>query len=419
LSKVAIANGENPIEATKKVIDLLGGMEKFINQGDIIFLKPDLSTPIGVPASTDPLVIGTISKLCLDCGAEKILIGDNPFGGVSSKNLYKYTGLGEYLKDLGVELKYLEKEVFESVKVPNPNVLKKVKLPKCVLNSDKLISIPTMRTDILSDVALSIRNLHGLLPDEQYFAIYKERIHYGLIDILKVVKPDLIIIDSFIGGEGQGPFTLSGIETMFNLGSSDPVAIDSVATSIMGYNPENIKHLKLAQVQNLGVAELDQIKIIGDKIRRFEFKKAKLLPDNNNLLEIQRGKCCSGCLASFRIFSDLMTIFLGKELKNYGGFTCLLGKNPDVSYYKRGIIVFGDCAIYSTHSYDFKTNRKIKKTHRTQEIPGCPPIDLNIFEKITLNFKDKIPAFELINEILKRWTRGRKLKTPRHPTMED
>ncbi|MHA1382851.1 MAG: DUF362 domain-containing protein [Candidatus Helarchaeota archaeon] len=414
MSTVAIAKGENIIEATKKVLEFLGGMQNFVKKGQTVFIKPDLSTPIGVPASTDPLVIGTIAKLCFHEGAEKVLVGDNPFGGISSKNLYKFTGLDNYLNYIGVDLVSLEKEKYEPVKVPDYKLLKEVKLPKCVLESDVLISIPTMRTDILSDVALSMRNLHGLLPDEQYFKIYREGIHEGLIDISKVIKPNLIILDSFIGGEGQGPFNLSGIETKFNMGSTDTVAIDAIASSIMGFEPQEIKHIKLAGDLGLGNVNNDKISLIGDDMRKFSFKKAQFKNIGNELLKVHQGECCKGCLVSFQIFSDLMDQFLEKQLEKFGGFTCLLGKSPEVSSYKRGIIVFGDCAIISTNNYSFKTDKKIRKLYRTQEIPGCPPIDLNIFEKIALNFKDKIPAFELINEILKRWTKGRRLTIPRH-----
>ncbi|MFX1449611.1 MAG: DUF362 domain-containing protein [Promethearchaeota archaeon] len=414
MSIVTVAKGENTIAATKKAIELLGGIQNFVKEGQTVFLKPDLSTPIGAPASTDPLVIGTIAKMCFDAGAKKVLVGDNPFGGISSKNLFKFTGLGEYLKNIGVTLIHLENEHFEPTKVSDPKVLKEVQLPKCVLNSNVLVSIPTMRTDILSDVALSIKNLHGLLPDEQYFLLYKEQINEGLTDILKAIKPDLIVMDSFIGGEGQGPFNLSGIETKFNLASTDPVAIDTIAATIMGFEPLENNHNKLAQDLNLGIGDPKRISLVGDKPNYFNFKKARLLPNGNELLGLCQGICCPGCLASFRIFSDLIDMFLGKELKKYGGFTCLLGKNPEVSSYKRGIIIFGDCAILSTKNFTFNTNKRIRRAYRIQEIPGCPPVNLNIFEKIAINFKDKIPAFEFINEIIKRWTRGRTLIIPRH-----
>ncbi|MFX0137080.1 MAG: DUF362 domain-containing protein [Candidatus Hodarchaeota archaeon] len=414
MSIVVVAKGENTIDATKKAMELLGGMQKFVREGQIVFIKPDLSTPIGVPASTDPLVIGKIAKMCFAAGAKKIIVGDNPFGGISSKNLFKFTGLDEYLRSIGVTLINLEKEHFETIKLSQSKVFKEIQLPKCVLNSDIFISIPTMRTDILSDVALSIKNLHGLLPDEQYISLYKENLHEGLTDLLKAIKPDLTIMDSFIGGEDQGPFNLSGIETKFNLASTDPIAIDSIAASIMGFDPVQIKHIKLAQDLNLGIGDLKRISIVGDEPNYFNFKKAQLLPNENELLGLCQGTCCPGCLASFRIFSDLMDMFLGKELKRYGGFSCLLGENPEVSSYKRGIIIFGDCAIFSTKDYAFNTKR-IRRAYRIQEIPGCPPINLNIFEKIAINFKDKIPAFEFINEIIKRWTKGRKLIVPRHP----
>lgn len=416
---VAVAHRNNIKDATLRVIELLGGMKKFVHEGQTVFIKPDLSTPIGSPASTDPLVIGTIAKLCFEAGAKKVFVGDNPFGGISSKALFKFTGLDDYLENLGVTVKYLEKEIYESKRVPNYKVLEEIELPKCVLDSDVLISIPTLRTDILSDVALSIKNLHGLLNDEQYYQIYKKRIHEGLIDILKVIKPNLVIMDSFISGEGQGPFKLSGIETQLSIGSIDPVAIDSIASILMGYEPFDIKNIKLAHDSNLGNGNTDKISIIGDELKKFDFKRAKLISDENKILKIHQKDCCEGCLASFRIFTDLMDIFLGKELEKYGGFTCLLGENSKEVFQTKGVILFGDCAIYPQISFDKKKKKKIRKSYRIQEIPGCPPVDLKIFEKIALNFKDKIPAFEFINEIIKRWTKGRKLKIPRHEKMRE
>ncbi len=415
MPKIAVGKGENTIDAIKKVVEYLGGIEKFVKTGQSVFIKPDLSVPIGVPATTDPLIIGYVVKSCFKAGANQVMVGDNPFGGISSKNLYKFTGLDAYLNNIGASLKYLENEPHEVVDITNPSILKEVKLPRCLLESDVFISIPRMRTDILSDVALSIRNLHGLLPDEQYYQIYKEGIHEGLTDVLKAIIPDLIIMDCFVGGEGQGPFKLSGVETKFNLGSTDSLLMDSIASSIMGFKHQEIKHLKLAGEMNRGsTAPLENI-IVGDNFKKFNFKRAELISGQNELLKVHQGKCCSGCLASFRIFSDLMNMFLEKELKKYGGFTCLLGKNPEVKSFKRGIIVFGDCAMLSTQNMPFRTDKKMRKIHRIQEIEGCPPVNLNIFEKIAVNFKDKLPAFELMNEILKRWTRGRKLQVPRHP----
>lgn len=415
MSTVAIAHGKTIINATRKSIDYLGGMQEFIKEGQTVFIKPDLSTPIGVPASTDPLIIGIVAKMCFEVGAKKVIVGDNPFGGISSKNLFRFTGLDEYLSGIGVTLSYLEKEQFESIKVQDFKVLKEVQLPRCLLDSDVLISIPTMRTDILSDVALSLKNLHGLLPDEQYISLYKEGIHEGITDILKVIKPNFIVMDSFIGGEGQGPFNLSGVKTELILASTDAIAIDSIAASIMGFDPLQIKHIKLAQELKLGTADLKKITLIGDKPLYFKFKEAQLLSDEKEISEINQGTCCTGCLASFRIFLDLMEIFLRKELEKYGGFTFFLGKNPPISLYKKGIFIFGDCAICSTKDYLFNTDKRIRHSHRIQEVPGCPPFDLNIFEKIALNFRDKLPSLELINEIIKRWTKGRKLKIPKNP----
>jgi hypothetical protein len=48
------------------------------------------------------------------------------------------------------------------------------------------------------------------------------------------------------------------------LASADQVAIDAVAAKIMGFDPMQIKYLRLAQKRGLGTAVIDDIDIVGD-----------------------------------------------------------------------------------------------------------------------------------------------------------
>ena len=48
----------------------------------------------------------------------------------------------------------------------------------------------------------------------------------------------------------------------------DPVAVDTVGTTIMGIEPSEVKHLVLAEKKGLGTCNLENITILGDSIEK-------------------------------------------------------------------------------------------------------------------------------------------------------
>ena len=71
-----------------------------------------------------------------------------------------------------------------------------------------------------------------------------------LVDLLKVVKPSLNIVDGVVGMEGYGP-TRGGIPKEIGLiaAGKDPVAVDAVCSKIMGYDPMFIDTTRIADYE--------------------------------------------------------------------------------------------------------------------------------------------------------------------------
>ena len=63
-------------------------------------------------------------------------------------------------------------------------------------------------------------------------------------------------------------------------GFSDPVAVDAVAASIMGFEPREIAYLRQAEIMGLGTADLAAITILGDPVStsRHRFRRHSLDP---------------------------------------------------------------------------------------------------------------------------------------------
>ncbi len=61
-------------QSMKQAIDLIGGINKAIQPGDNVTLKPNLNTSDPFPASSDPDFIRAIGELIMDAGASTLCI---------------------------------------------------------------------------------------------------------------------------------------------------------------------------------------------------------------------------------------------------------------------------------------------------------------------------------------------------------
>lgn len=52
----------------------------------------------------------------------------------------------------------------------------------------------------------------------------------------------------------------------------DMVAVDSVASAVMGVDPRRVKYLRLAEERGLGISNLEEIEVVGESIRTVERK---------------------------------------------------------------------------------------------------------------------------------------------------
>ncbi|MGM0493760.1 MAG: DUF362 domain-containing protein, partial [Armatimonadota bacterium] len=81
---VSIVHGENVDQMVAEAVELLGGIEQFVDSGDTVLIKPN-SFAKQIPANGNiarPEVVVALAKLVRDAGAGRVLIGernDNAF----------------------------------------------------------------------------------------------------------------------------------------------------------------------------------------------------------------------------------------------------------------------------------------------------------------------------------------------------
>jgi uncharacterized protein (DUF362 family) len=88
------------------------------------------------------------------------------------------------------------------------------------------------------------------------------------VDVHMAVTPDFNVVDAVVALEGDGPNLPPGRPKPLGLilAGANPVSVDAVAASIMGISPGEIKHLVKAEGRGLGTADLEMIRVLGERI---------------------------------------------------------------------------------------------------------------------------------------------------------
>ena len=88
-----------------------------------------------------------------------------------------------------------------------------------------------------------------------------------IVDLASLFKDKVKInvVDGLVGAEvdetGGNPVKMDLV-----IAGRDMVAVDAVAAAVMGVSPHKVKYLQLAEEKSLGVSNLEEIEVLGEKI---------------------------------------------------------------------------------------------------------------------------------------------------------
>ncbi len=134
------------------------------------------------------------------------------------------------------------------------------KLPEIVLKAGYFISVAIPKTHYLSFITGALKNLFGILPRKDQ-ALYHLKIDDVIVDLARIIRPNLSIIDARVGVEGwNGPKTRRLDAFILGHGA---VSVDSTMARIMGFEPQQIHHIMNAYDYDLGTIHPN---VIGESI---------------------------------------------------------------------------------------------------------------------------------------------------------
>ncbi len=282
--------------AVEEAIDLLGGIKEVTQGKERIMLKPNLMGPVPT-ATTKPEVIKTLAQMMKKAGKD-VLIGEgsaaSPPFNVQGEQVFRtkkrdildkmqqfvfYSlGYSELAKALDVPLINLHSGEMVDVEVPDAFCFDKITLHRTLQEIDLLCSVPMMKTHVLAQVTLGMKNLIGLYPGTVYYSV-RGLMHdlasdvepsgtaVAIVDMVRANKLGLVVVDASTAMEGDGPTEGTLVKMDLIIAGINPLATDMVAANCMGFKPREIPTFTWANRGGLFPRHLDDIELRGERPR--------------------------------------------------------------------------------------------------------------------------------------------------------
>ncbi|WP_300156709.1 DUF362 domain-containing protein [Solidesulfovibrio sp.] len=394
--RVALASGPVPESPTAFTEKSLGAVRELVARavaaccdlpalvrGKKVLVKPNLVRPDPrnpCAVVTDERVILAVVELLRDAGAARVLVGDNPGFGLSLfEALSCLPDFSRRIEAAGGELVHFDRCGSRAVPNPGAFVFDPVRLPRALLESDLLVDLPKMKTHVHTLVTLGIKNLYGLVCDDERMFCHRNDINAKVVDVLRLARPALTVLDGLWAVQGQAPLSGAAVPDMnVIVAGTDVCAVDTVAADLMGIGAHEVAMLRLAGQEGLGETELSAIEVVGGdpaRLRRHFSRPVIGCAGAYAAVRVHEGGACLGCLSALRHALDKLAgegAFEGREpVSLYVGVP--MPERRSLKRREGELWCFGACAAplaYETHG----------QAAPARFIPGCPPHILDFYK---------------------------------------
>lgn len=231
--------GQDAHEMTRKLLEAAGAI-RLVPHGGSVALKPNLVIS-GTPESGTTTHAGMLSGCIVyfrEHGVQDISVIEGSWVGDKTMRAMRRAGYDKVCPHYGVPFFNLKKDAMRSVKTP----IGDISICTRALDAGLLVDQPVLKGHCQTRMTCALKNLKGCLPVRE-----KRRFHaLGLQKSIAALRPRLIVVDSICGDlyfEEDG--TPVHINRMY-LGT-DAVQLDAYGCALMGFSPDEVPYIALAQ----------------------------------------------------------------------------------------------------------------------------------------------------------------------------
>jgi uncharacterized protein (DUF362 family) len=251
----AVERGNDTRKCVREAVKKLGGMGKFVHKGDRVLVKVNIcgGLPERKGTFTSLEVADELYKMIRE--AEGVpTFADADMVWIKFQQAARDSGYIKWAEENGVRLINLSETKVVNFDFGEQSALQTEKVSLEAIQADVIISVPAMKTHLLTGVTLAMKNMYGTFPDIDKAKFHKTGIEDVIFEINSAFTPNLVIIDGSMGGEAIGPLSADPVYYETIIASDDVVEADSIACQMMGYPPLEIIHIRKAYEAGLGDA---------------------------------------------------------------------------------------------------------------------------------------------------------------------
>ena len=354
---VASVKGNDVEQAVRDAVRLAGGLEDLINGTSRVLVKPNLWSPqrSGTGSITDSRVTEAVTRLVLEHGPHSVIIGEGCGAGYdgfgwSTEEAFTMSGTRDAAERLGVELRNLNTDTYEDVRIENALVMDRVRISRTALESDVIIGVPVLKSHKRTDITLSLKNMKGVIHGAEKRKTHRLGLDQAIVDLNSVVCPHFVVLDATVGMQGLWSYPEDCIPVGLILAGRHALSVDLAGADLMGVDPRRVMHLRYMAEREGMTPDLEGVNVVGQPIAEYrkEFKAGfQAFSERYPQVTIVSGEsACTGCT------SELVTALTYLDKAGYspemGELQVIIGDVETVPAASR-VAVLGRCAAQHAH----------------------------------------------------------------------
>jgi len=275
-------------KAISGALSLIGSLEEVVKPGQRVLLKINHlgHHPPEAAVITHPEFLRAVVELVREI-TDDIVVAD----GLDRPGLdgFGISGILAVARELGVELVNFKGTGYREVRRADFEMVRALPIAEAALDADVVITLPKLKTHMLCLMTNAIKNNYGFIPERLRVNCHRQFANPDdfsnlVVDVFDARKPELAIVDAVVALEGSGPSSGGAPKPLgLVMAGRDPVAVDAVASAVMGLDPTEVASTRHAGRRGLGETDLARIEVVGESLRsaRNPFR----LPANRLLVE--------------------------------------------------------------------------------------------------------------------------------------
>jgi uncharacterized protein (DUF362 family) len=246
---------------TRRAVDAMGGMKRFVSRGDIVVVKPNIGwdrMPIHA-ANTNPDVVATVVKMAFEAGAKRVVVTDASCN--DPNRCFQRSGIWRAAYALGADVILPAEHRFRTMRL-NGDVLDEWPVYTPLVQADKVINVPVAKHHNLAKYTGAMKNWYGSLGGR------RNRLHQNIdvsvADLATFMRPTLVVVDAtrvLVRNGPQGGNVDDTREMNTVIATIDQVAADSYGASLIGQRRENVPYLKMGHDRGLGTMFWENLRV--------------------------------------------------------------------------------------------------------------------------------------------------------------